>query len=82
MEFSNFSKYPKTFIDDHVFNMTTLGYNVIPDFFKPEQCDFLRTRLEKAIKEYVPFDQSERSLLDKYHMHDLLCKDITFGKTF
>ncbi|MES2514152.1 MAG: phytanoyl-CoA dioxygenase family protein [Bacteroidota bacterium] len=81
MEFSHFEKYSKEFIHDHVFNMNTLGYNVIEDFLTQENCNFLRERLEKAISEYVPFDASERSLLDKYHMHDLLCKDISFGKT-
>ena len=82
MQFSHFEKYSKEFMEDHVFNMTTLGYNVIPDFFNTEVCDFLRNKLEQAISEYVPFDQSERSVLDKYHMHDLLSKDIVFAKTF
>jgi ectoine hydroxylase-related dioxygenase (phytanoyl-CoA dioxygenase family) len=82
MDFSKFEKYSKEFMEEHVFNMTTLGYNVIPDFFNAELCDFLRKRLEKAIDDYVPYDNSERSILDKYHMHDLLCKDISFSKTF
>ncbi len=81
MEFSHFEKYSNEFIHDHVFNMNTLGYNVIEGFLSEEQCSFLRDRLEKVVNEYVPFDESERSFLDKYHMHDLLCKDIAFGKT-
>ena len=81
MNFSHFEKYSKEFIDNHVFNMTTLGFHVILDFFDSEQCGFLRNRLENAIDEYKPIDESERSFLDRYHMHDLLCKDIAFGKT-
>jgi ectoine hydroxylase-related dioxygenase (phytanoyl-CoA dioxygenase family) len=81
MEFLNFDTYTKEFMADHVFNMNTLGYNVIESFFTDEESAYLRQKLENAISEYIPFDASERSKLDKYHMHDLLCKDLAFGKT-
>jgi hypothetical protein len=54
MDFSLFNKYSQEFIDDHIFNMTTLGFNVIPDFFSADQCEFLRNKLEKTIDDYVP----------------------------
>ncbi len=81
MEFSQHKTYSAEFIGDHTFKMNTLGYNVIEGFLSEEQCDYLRNKLEIAISQYIPFDNSERSLLDKYHMHDLLCKGIFFGKT-
>ena len=81
MDFSLFSFYSDQFIRDHIFNMKTVGYNVISNFFEADQCDFLKEKLESEIKNYTAFDDSERSKLDKYHMHDLLCKDIAFCKT-
>ena len=81
MEFKDYKIYQKEFLDDYIFSMNTLGYFVIDNFFDEKCTDLLKVSLENAIQEYVPYDDSERSLLDKYHMHDLLCKDIVFGKT-
>ena len=80
MEFSNIALFPKEAIDEYVFNMETRGYHVFPDFFDDSVSQYLKGKLQEAIDNYVPFDASERSLLDKYHMHDLLCKDLVFGK--
>jgi ectoine hydroxylase-related dioxygenase (phytanoyl-CoA dioxygenase family) len=81
MEFKDYKIYQKEFLDDYILSMNTLGYFVIDNFFDEKCSDLLKVSLENAIQEYVPYDDSERSLLDKYHMHDLLCKDIIFGKT-
>jgi ectoine hydroxylase-related dioxygenase (phytanoyl-CoA dioxygenase family) len=80
MEFAKFQVYPQDKIDEHVFNMETRGYHLFEGFFDDKDCDYLKSKLQHAIDTYVPFDNSERSLLDKYHMHDLLCKDVAFGK--
>lgn len=68
-------------MQDHIFSMTSMGFSIIDDFLSEAECNHLRSRLEKAIDEFVPFENSPRSVLDKYHMHDLLCKDLSFGKT-
>jgi ectoine hydroxylase-related dioxygenase (phytanoyl-CoA dioxygenase family) len=68
-------------LEGHLFNMKTLGYNVIKNYYTLDFCNALKNALEKEVENYIPFDASERSLLDRYHMHDLLNKNIVFGKT-
>ncbi len=81
MEFSNLTLYDQSRIDEHVFHMESRGYDCFESFFDESKCDYLRNNLEMVIKDYTPFQASERSLLDKYHMHDLLNKDVLFAKT-
>lgn len=81
MDFSNFKLYDKERIEDHIFHMESRGYDVFENFLDESTCDFLKKNLEKAIDEYVPRDASERSLLDRYLMHDLLNRDLLFSKT-
>jgi ectoine hydroxylase-related dioxygenase (phytanoyl-CoA dioxygenase family) len=71
----------KNFMESHMFNMKTLGFSVFKDYYDVNFINELKLALEKEVKNYIPFDSSERSLLDKYHMHDLLNKNIIFSKT-
>lgn len=68
-------------LESHLFNMNTLGYSVIRNYYSIDFCNELKIALEKEVENHVPFDNSERSLLDRYHMHDLLIKNVIFGKT-
>jgi ectoine hydroxylase-related dioxygenase (phytanoyl-CoA dioxygenase family) len=81
MNHSKDIKLSEELINDHIFKMITLGYSVIENFITEDECTYLRTKLEKTIEEYQPVQKSERSVLDKYHMHDLLCRDFSFAKT-
>lgn len=69
------------FMENHLFNMKTLGYSIYKNYYDIDFSIKLKNALEKEVENYVPFDSSERSLLDRYHMHDLLNKNIIFGKT-
>jgi len=69
------------FLESHLFNMRTLGFSVFNSYYDVKVTNELREALEKEVENYVPFDASERSFLDRYHMHDLLNKNIIFGKT-
>jgi len=80
MNFSQFVIYSQDIINDHVFVMETKGFNLFKNFFSNDLCDSLRVKIETAIDSYKPVDNSPRSVLDKYHMHDLLCKDVLFAK--
>lgn len=82
MDFSGNKKYDDSFIFDHIYKMQTVGFSIIEEFYGENECFYLKSVLEKAIEEYEPFGGSERSLKDRYHMHDLLVKDIAYGKTF
>lgn len=67
-------------LDEFVYALETRGYHVLSDFLQEGQCMALRTRLELAIREYKPRAGSMRSEQDAYHLHDLLCSDIAFGR--
>jgi ectoine hydroxylase-related dioxygenase (phytanoyl-CoA dioxygenase family) len=81
MEFNKNKIFDDLRIQEHVFHMESRGYDVFEDFLNEEVCDYLKDKLQKTIDEFVPYDNSERSILDKYLMHDLLNRDITFAKT-
>lgn len=68
-------------IKDHQFAMNTVGFNVVHDFFTDDICAILRERLERAIESYASVSVSERSALDRFHMHDLLARDEVFAET-
>jgi ectoine hydroxylase-related dioxygenase (phytanoyl-CoA dioxygenase family) len=81
MEFNKNKIYDDLRIEEHVFHMESRGYDVFEDFLDEATCNYLKEKLEKTIEEFVPFENSERSHLDKYLMHDLLNRDVTFAKT-
>jgi ectoine hydroxylase-related dioxygenase (phytanoyl-CoA dioxygenase family) len=81
MNFSEVQNYDTCRIEEHVFHMKTIGYDCFENFFNQETCEYLKEKLNYEIENYKPFSDSERSILDKYHMHDLLIKDIAFSKT-
>jgi ectoine hydroxylase-related dioxygenase (phytanoyl-CoA dioxygenase family) len=81
MDFFNLNTYDQERINEHIFNMESRGYDIFEDFFDDKTCDYLKTALEKTIDEYVPYGDSEQSLLDRYLMHDLLNRDVKFSKT-
>jgi ectoine hydroxylase-related dioxygenase (phytanoyl-CoA dioxygenase family) len=81
MNFSAKSLLSNELINDHIFNLKSKGYSVINNFFEIETCDLLKLHLDTAINNYESSENSERSKLDKYHMHDLLCKNQIFAKT-
>jgi ectoine hydroxylase-related dioxygenase (phytanoyl-CoA dioxygenase family) len=60
---------------EHVYAMRTRGYNVIPGFLDPAHCERLKEVLARALDEYVPRGESERSALDRYLLHDLVARD-------
>jgi ectoine hydroxylase-related dioxygenase (phytanoyl-CoA dioxygenase family) len=82
MDFSKYTLFPEEFVNELVYSMQTVGYYVIEDFYDESICNYLKDILENAIDNYKPHEESERSFKDKYHMHDLLLKDINFSKTF
>ena len=67
-------------VDEHVYSLATRGYNCIPGFIEPALCDLLSLRLKVALDAYVPHEASERSALDRYLMHDLVCRDFVFAQ--
>jgi ectoine hydroxylase-related dioxygenase (phytanoyl-CoA dioxygenase family) len=81
MNFSDRKVFSNDLLSHHVYSMETRGYNLIEDFFSIEECDKLKGYLQHEIDTYKPREGSERSILDKYLMHDLISKQIEFGRT-
>jgi hypothetical protein len=65
---------------EHVYHIQTRGYSVLHDFLTKEECELLKTSMVKAIEAYHPFEGSERSILDRHQMHDLINRDINYGR--
>src|SRR5436190_14556003 len=65
---------------DHAYAMQTRGYNVLPDFLDLPTCKRLATALQRAVDGYQPRAQSERSTLDRYLLHDLVCRDLEVAR--
>jgi len=66
-------------LDEHLYSIETRGYSVVPGFLEPHACGLLRKKLSAAADAYVPRG-SERSQLDRYLLHDLLCQDLAFAR--
>ena len=63
---------------EHLYNMTTRGYSVVPAMLEPSHRDRLKAALSRALAEYRP-GPNQQSQNDRYLMHDLLCRDPMFG---
>jgi ectoine hydroxylase-related dioxygenase (phytanoyl-CoA dioxygenase family) len=63
---------------EHVYNMATRGYNVVPGVLEAAHCERLKAVLSRVLADYSagPTQQSQN---DRYLMHDLLCRDPIFG---
>jgi ectoine hydroxylase-related dioxygenase (phytanoyl-CoA dioxygenase family) len=72
--------YSEKIIKEHEYLIQTRGYNVFPDFYSDEECEYLKLRLHAAVESYVP-SGTDRSFKDKYLLHDLMVKDLSFSKT-
>lgn len=66
-------------LDDHHYAIETRGYSLLPGFLEPGICELLKEKLAAALQSYMP-PGSERSALDRYLLHDLLCRDIAFAR--
>lgn len=66
-------------LDEHVYQIQTRGYSILADFIGPAECLALKRGLTHALDTYKSRG-TERSELDRYLIHDLLCQDIMFGR--
>jgi ectoine hydroxylase-related dioxygenase (phytanoyl-CoA dioxygenase family) len=64
----------------HISSLESRGYAVVPGFIDSDECETLASRLQFAIDAYQPRPNSVRSELDRYLIHDLVCRDFAFAK--
>jgi ectoine hydroxylase-related dioxygenase (phytanoyl-CoA dioxygenase family) len=67
-------------LDEHTYNVKTRGYSVLNNYLSQEDCDLLKVGMTNALSEFKPVNGSERSLLDRYQMHDLINRDINYAR--
>ena len=66
-------------VAEHSYHVATRGYSVVENFLDEDFREALRAAYEPILFEYKA-GLSERSHLDKNHIHDLLVRDPLFGK--
>lgn len=71
---------PECEVADHIYNIQTRGYSILPNFLSSEETGLLKIGMEKALGEFTSIEGVERSLLDRYQMHDLINRDISYGR--
>lgn len=62
------------------YEIQTRGYSLITGFLDDARREDLRALTRSTIDEFQPYAGSERSIQDRYQMHDLLCRDIRFAR--
>lgn len=72
-------RIPERDLAEYGYALATLGYAIVPDALPATLCAKLRQRLQEVLDAYVPV-ASERSMLDRSLMHDLLARHIAFAR--
>ena len=72
--------YLQSDIQQHHYNITTRGYSVFEGFLSAEECATLKVGMEAALAAYKPHDDIERSVLDKYQIHDLFVSELNYAR--
>ena len=67
-------------IDDHTYHVQTRGYSVVPSFLSKQETELLKFGMMTAVDAYKPTPHSDRSVLDKYQIHDLINRDINCAR--
>lgn len=65
--------------EDFNYQMSTIGFAVFENFISDELADKLREIVELELSNYKEYG-TERSHLDRHHLHDLICKHIQVAK--
>lgn len=76
--FRQCKQLPQSLVDESSYLVKSRGFSLIENFMPGELCELLRSKLERAIEQYNPRVSSQRSFLDRYHIHDLMNQDMIF----
>jgi hypothetical protein len=67
-------------VSEHSYHIQTRGFTLIDNFLTKTETELLKTTMEQAIKDFKPFPGVERSFYDQYQMHDLINRDLNYGR--
>lgn len=65
---------------EHAYHIRTRGYSVIHGFLSQDETLALKQSMQQAIESFKPVPGVERSFLDRYQIHDLINRDINYGR--
>lgn len=66
-------------IEKFKYQMQTMGFSIIENFLSDEQCERLKLIVKNEIENYIEYS-TQRSHLDRHHLHDLVCKHVEVAK--
>jgi ectoine hydroxylase-related dioxygenase (phytanoyl-CoA dioxygenase family) len=67
-------------INDSNYNIITRGYTLIENFLDEKEVFILKKGMINGLESYKIRNDSDRSFLDKYQLHDLMIQDIKFSR--
>lgn len=67
-------------VEEHCYLVQTRGFTLLNNFISKDEIDLLKLPMEKAIEDFKPLPGVEQSHLDRYQIHDLINRDINFGR--
>jgi len=67
-------------VAEHVYLVNTRGYSLVPNFLSQQSVETLKKSMADAINEYKPIPGIQRSMLDRYQIHDLINRDINYAR--
>ena len=67
-------------VEECSYLVRTRGYAIVNNFLNTEEITLLKKIMESAIQEYKPIEGVPRSISDKYQIHDLINRDINYGR--
>jgi ectoine hydroxylase-related dioxygenase (phytanoyl-CoA dioxygenase family) len=65
---------------EHNYLVQTRGYSLLPDFLTRDETEILKESMQHEVETFKPVTGVERSYLDRYQIHDLIIKDINYGR--
>ena len=67
-------------LSEHNYLVQTRGFTLLDGFLNSQELSLLKETMERAIQEFKEVPGVERSLLDRYQIHDLINRDINYGR--
>lgn len=67
-------------VSEHSYLVQTRGYTLVDNFLTETEIELLKTTMKRAIDEFKPLPNVDRSFVDRYQMHDLINLDVNYGR--
>jgi len=72
--------FTKAQADEYSYLVQTRGYALIEGFLTEEETKLLKVPMSEAVQSFEPKPDIKQSVLDRYQIHDLINRDINYGR--